>query len=108
MSSYGPCLSTAIRYAIESFGQFDETCHASQLTTVGVGELESLGRHLHAAYGSFLGRNDTRMELSTTRYSRTILSLMALLNELNPQWCNGMQWFHLGSHSLHCNFAILK
>ena len=79
------CMNQPIWDVLRPFAKFDQKCHSSQLTQIGIAELESLGTYLKSVYTNFLPK--ARLKLTSTKISRTIFSLAALLSELLPNWC---------------------
>ena len=79
------CLNSQIWAVLRPFARFDQKCHSSQLTRIGITELESLGAYLNSVYANFLQK--AQLKLTSTKKSRTIFSLAALLSKLIPNWC---------------------
>merc|ERR1711935_15608 len=86
MDQHAHCLTADILALLKPFARFDKKCHSSQLTQIGVDELSSLGRHLNRTYGDFLSK--ARLNLKSTKTSRTLFSLFALLQTMTPSWCS--------------------
>ena len=80
------CISPAIFQVLKSFARFSGHCQASQLTQIGIKELELLGNYLNRTYEDFLV--NAKLKLKTTKVSRTIFSLAAMLKGMIVNWCD--------------------
>ena len=80
------CISPAIFQVLKPYARFSGHCQASQLTQIGIEELELLGNYLNTTYDEFLTKAE--LKLKSTKVSRTIFSLAAMLKGMMVNWCD--------------------
>jgi len=87
VGKYWPCLDPAAIDLVKSYST-SLYCRNSQLTTIGIEQHKKIGKFLKSKYRKLLSK---RAILSTTNYSRSLLSVLSMLSEFSSNWCSSQK-----------------
>ena len=85
VSQHWSCIDPKGFELVKDLRHYATECQPSQLTTFGFEQHRRIGKFLKTKYSHLLKKSPI---LKTTKYSRTLLSLLSMLHQLWPSWCS--------------------